>query len=55
MGRSDRQLLQCVCVFFKDLYVYETLFSYFSFLIVMNVKMKFEDFMYAFKCVYRIL
>lgn len=42
-----------VCVCFKDLYVYETLFSYFSLLIVMNVK--FEDFMYAFKCVYRIL
>lgn len=43
------------CVYFKDLFVYVALFSDFSVLTVRDVKLKFEDFIYTFKCIFRLL
>lgn len=43
------------CVYFKDLFVYVALFSDFSVLTVRDVELKFEDFIYTFKCIFRLL
>lgn len=43
---SHGSVCVCVCVLKTCIYVKLHLFSYFSFVVVMNVKMKFEDFTY---------